>query len=81
MFSTKWETSRRQYEVVHERNVAIPVRAGYTIDCDVLRPDSGERFPALLGFFPFSKEKMLEPMMPEMTSTVASFMSIMLRRQ
>ena len=32
MFSTKWETSKRQYDIIHERNVAIPVRAGFTIE-------------------------------------------------
>ncbi len=64
MFAKAWKTSPRRYEIVHERNVAIPVRAGHAIDCDILRPDSRERFPAILGFFPFSKERMLEPMLP-----------------
>ena len=64
MFSIKWETSKRQYDIIHERNVAIPVRAGFTIDCDILRPDSSEKFPAILCFFPFDKENMLKPMMP-----------------
>jgi hypothetical protein len=39
MFSAKWQTSRRQYGAVHERDVAVPVSAGFTIDCDILRPD------------------------------------------
>ena len=64
MFSTKWETSKRQYDILHERDVAIPVRAGFTIDCDILRPDCPERFPAILCFFPFHKEDQIKSMMP-----------------
>ena len=57
MFSTKWETSKWQYDIIHERNVAIPVRAGFTLDCDILRPDSAEKFPAILCLFPFYKNE------------------------
>lgn len=64
MFSTKWETSPRRYEVVHDRNVAIPVRAGFTIDCDLLRPDSDGKFPVILCMFPFDKDVQTEPRMP-----------------
>ena len=64
MFSTKWQTSRRQYGVVHERDVAVPVSAGFTIDCDILRPDSSGKFPAILCFFPFSKEAQLKATVP-----------------
>jgi putative CocE/NonD family hydrolase len=64
MFSTKWETSKRQYDIIHERNVAIPVRAGFTLDCDILRLDSAERFPAILCLFPFYKEDQIKSIMP-----------------
>jgi predicted acyl esterase len=64
MFSTKWETSKRQYDIIHERNVAIPVRAGFTIDCDILRPDSAEQFPTILCLFPFHKEDQTKSIMP-----------------
>ena len=64
MFSPKWRTSRRQYGVVHERDVAVPVSAGFTIDCDILRPDSSDRFPAILCFFPFSMDAQLKASMP-----------------
>ncbi len=64
MFSTKWETSKRQYDIVHERNVAIPVRAGFMIDCDIFRPDSAEKFPAILCLFPFHKEDQIKSIMP-----------------
>ena len=64
MFSTKWETSKRQYGVIEERDVAIPVSTGFTIDCDIFRPDSTGKFPAILCFFPFSKENQTKPIMP-----------------
>lgn len=64
MFSTRWQTSKRQYGVLQERDVAVPVSAGFNIDCDILRPDSGGRFPAILCCFPFSKEAQLRATMP-----------------
>lgn len=64
MLSTKWETSKRKYDIIHEKNVAIPVRAGFIIDCDIFRPDSNEKFPAILCFFPFSKENQIRSIMP-----------------
>lgn len=64
MFSTKWETSKRQYDIIHEQSVAIPVRAGFTIDCDILRPDSTKKFPAILCLFPFHKEDQIKSIMP-----------------
>jgi uncharacterized protein len=64
MFSTKWETSKRQYDIIAERNVAIPVRAGFNIDCDLFRPDANEKFPAILCFFPFTKKEQTEPKIP-----------------
>jgi uncharacterized protein len=65
MFSTKWETSKRRYEIIHEQNVAVPVRAGFSLDCSIFRPDSSEKFPVLLCFFPFDKENQTKPMMPK----------------
>ena len=64
MFSTKWETSKRQYGIIHDRNISIPVSAGFNIDCDILRPDSTDRFPVILCFFPFHKENQTKPLMP-----------------
>ena len=48
MFTTRWHTSPRAYRVVHERDVAIPVSAGITIDCDIFRPDAPGQFPVIL---------------------------------
>jgi predicted acyl esterase len=55
MFSKQWTTSRRQYQIRHHRNVAIPVRAGFTLDADIIQPDSPGRFPVILCLFPFDK--------------------------
>ena len=68
MFSKRWTLSQRQYGVIHEKNVAIPVSAGFTIDADIFRPDAPGRFPVILGFFPFSKENMVRPTWPEAIS-------------
>ena len=64
MFSKAWQTSKRQYEPVLERNVAIPVRAGFTIDCTIARPDSNKKFPAIVSMHPFHNEQQFEPLMP-----------------
>ena len=53
MFSTKWRTSERKYNVVAERDVKIPISDGVTLSCDVFRPDTNEKFPAILGFHPY----------------------------
>jgi len=68
MFSKNWHTSKREFTILHERDVAIPVRAGFTLDCDVLRPDSTERFPVILCLFPFYKDVQLESHMAEAIS-------------
>jgi len=65
MLSTKWETSKRRYEPIRERHVTIPVRAGFTIDCEIVRPDSKERFPAIVSMHPFPNDQQFEPMMPK----------------
>ena len=64
MFSKTWETSKRQHQPVLERNVAIPVRAGFTIDCTIARPDANGKFPAIVSMHPFYNEPQFEPMMP-----------------
>ena len=53
MFSKTWETSRRRYEITVERDVRIPLSDGTEISADIFRPDSDEKFPAILGIHPF----------------------------
>ncbi len=64
MFSTKWETSKRRYDVIVEQNVAIPVCAGFALDADVFRPDCPHRVPAILCAFPFDKAGQTVSRMP-----------------
>jgi predicted acyl esterase len=64
MFSTRWHTSPRQYGIVHERDVAIPVGAGITLDADIFRPDAPGRFPVVLGVHAYSKADQLVELTP-----------------
>ena len=53
MFSTQWKTSERKYNVVAEKDVKIPMSDGVKLSCDVFRPNSKEKSPAILGFHPY----------------------------
>lgn len=53
IFSTRWSTSPRSYDVVRERDVKIPVRRGYDLECQVFRPDGPGPFPVILGLAPY----------------------------
>jgi predicted acyl esterase len=64
MFSTKWQTSSRQHGVKIERDVAIPVRDGVTLDSDIFRPDGDGKFPALLAVHAYAKPPQSMEIMP-----------------
>jgi predicted acyl esterase len=64
MFSTTWATSKREYEIIIDRNVDIPVGNGLFIKADIYRPDSREQFPIIFAASPYSKEIQAMPMMP-----------------
>ena len=54
---TDWQTSERQYEVVVERDVEIPVDGGdVTLAADVFRPETDEPVPAVIGASAYPKE-------------------------
>lgn len=72
MFGKTWETSKRQYGVIAERDVRIPMSDGTEIVADIFRPDSPEKFPALLGLSPYSKAPQSAPIRPGPISTGAS---------
>src|SRR3974390_2373673 len=63
-FSTQWETSPRKYGIKVERDVAIPVREGVTLDSDIFRPDAPGKFPALLAVHAYSKAAQSVELMP-----------------
>jgi len=64
LFSTKWQTSPRKYGVIIERDVAIPVREGVTLDSDLFRPDAPGKCPALLAVHAYSKAAQSVELMP-----------------
>lgn len=64
MFSTDWQTSPRQYEITTERGVKIPLDANLTLDCDIFRPASDEKFPVILAMHPYSTAEQSEELMP-----------------
>jgi predicted acyl esterase len=64
MFSTKWKTSERKYNVIVERDVNIPMADGVTLSCDVFRPEGDGKFPALLGFHCYHQSGQTGPIKP-----------------
>lgn len=70
MFSTKWRTSERKYNVLVEADVKIPMTDGVKLSCDVFRPDSNEKFPAILGFHCYHQSAQTGPIKPTSISTV-----------
>jgi uncharacterized protein len=64
MLTRKWQTSERKYGVIEQRDVSIPMSDGIKIDCDVFRPDTKGRFPAILGVHCYEKRTQTAPMMP-----------------
>jgi predicted acyl esterase len=64
MFSTDWQTSKREFGVVIERNVDIPVGNGVSMKADIYRPDAEGKFPVLFTPSPYSKEVQGMAMMP-----------------
>jgi hypothetical protein len=73
MFSTDWETSKREYDVVIERDFRIPVADGLTLDSDLFRPDAPGKFPVILTAHPYNKPAQSEPMVPEAVSYRRAF--------
>ncbi|MAF47800.1 MAG: CocE/NonD family hydrolase [Rhodospirillales bacterium] len=64
MFSKTWQTSPREYGIAINRDVAIPVRDGVTLDSDIFRPDAEDRFPALVAVHAYGKPTQSMEMMP-----------------
>jgi predicted acyl esterase len=64
VFSKTWQTSPRKYGIRIERDVAIPVREGVTLDSDIFRPDAPGKFPALLAVHAYSKAAQSVELMP-----------------
>ena len=63
MNETKIRVSQpKDYKLIVEKDVKIPMRDGTLIFADVLRPDGGdERFPAIMNLGPYQKDKVWIP--------------------
>ena len=46
--------SRREYEIISEYDVLVPMNDGVKINVNISRPDSKGKFPALVGMSPFN---------------------------
>ena len=64
MFTTKWSTSERKYEVIIERDVKVRMPDGTALDGDIYRPASNERFPVILGAHAYNKDLQSPPLRP-----------------
>jgi putative CocE/NonD family hydrolase len=69
MFSPKWKTSERKYGVVVETDVKIPLKDGVKLSCDVFRPNSNGKFPAVMGFHCYHQSAQTGPLKPTAIST------------
>ena len=64
MFTTKWSTSERKYDVIVERDVKVHMPDGTLLDGNIYRPASSERFPVILGAHAYNKDLQSPPMRP-----------------
>jgi len=69
MFTTQWRTSTRKYAVVAEKDVKIPISDGVELSCNVFRPDSKKKFPAILGFHCYHQAAQTSQIKPTAIST------------
>jgi putative CocE/NonD family hydrolase len=51
----------RDYQLIVEKDVRIPLRDGGVVFADVFRPDCGERVPALMNISVYQKDKLWVP--------------------
>ena len=70
MFSKTWKTSERKYRFVVERDLRIVMSDGTEISADIFRPDTDEKFPAILGIHPFLQQPQTAPIKPYSFSSV-----------
>jgi len=62
MADKKQTSQPRDYKMIIEKDVAIPLRDGAILYADVFRPDGGEeKFPAIMSLGPYQKDKLWIP--------------------
>ena len=69
MFNPKWKTSERKYDFIEQRDVKISMPDGIKLSCDLWRPDSEEKFPAILGFHCYHQSAQTGPIRPTAISS------------
>lgn len=69
MFGIKWKSSERKYRVLIERDVKIRMADGVNLSCDIWRPESDEKFAAILGFHCYHQAAQTGPIKPGAIST------------
>jgi len=68
-FGVNWKSSERKYRVRIERNVKIRMADGVNLSCDIWRPESTEKFAAILGFHCYHAAAQTGPITPAAIST------------
>ncbi|MGZ8197974.1 MAG: CocE/NonD family hydrolase, partial [Burkholderiales bacterium] len=59
---TKNVSQPKNYKLIVEKDVRIPMRDGAVLYADVFRPDGGgERFPAIMNIGPYQKDRLWIP--------------------
>jgi predicted acyl esterase len=61
--------SKREFDIVVDRDVSIPVSDGVNIDVNIFRPKSAKKFPVLLSIAAFNKGLQTEHIWPAPTRT------------
>ncbi|MBO0800625.1 MAG: CocE/NonD family hydrolase, partial [Blastocatellia bacterium] len=62
-----------RYEMLMERNTAIPMRDGAVLRGDVFRPKAEGKFPVLMTFGPYGKDVPLKEFMREAWDAIEKF--------
>jgi uncharacterized protein len=58
------EKAAPEYKVCSQKNVYVAMRDGVKLACDIYRPDSDGKFPALLAMSPYGKEGQVQKIPP-----------------
>ena len=61
--------SKREFDIVVNRDVSISMSDGVDIDVNIFRPKSAEEFPVLLSIAAFNKDLQTEHIWPAPTRT------------
>ncbi len=64
MYTRKWSTSERKYDVIVDRDVNVRMPDGTLLDGNIYHPRSDERFPVILGAHAYNKDLQSKPMRP-----------------